>query len=69
MKTIQQIAASMTPQQRKDARNSIGDALEIVSGIVGDMSYSSLFNVTCAVIEEMERWPTTQHNYGRNFSS
>lgn len=53
MKTIKEIIEALTPDQRKAVRNDLGDALDIVSEIVGDMPYSSLFNITCAVMEAL----------------
>jgi len=53
MKTTQQIIDALTNEQRKKCRGSIGDALDIVSEIVGDMPYSSLFTITCDVIEKL----------------
>ena len=49
--TPAEITERMNKEQRKVARINIGDALDIVSDIVGDMPYSSLFNLTCAVID------------------
>lgn len=47
------IIDAMTTEQRKSCRDDIGDALDIVSEIVGDMPYSRLFAIVCDVIEKL----------------
>lgn len=53
MKTVNEIIAAMTPEQRRESRIYLGNALEIVSTIVGEMPFSSLFTLTCAVVEKL----------------
>ncbi len=52
--TPDQIIEKMTPEQKKMARNNLGDALDIISEFMPDVSYATLFNVTCAVIERLQ---------------
>jgi hypothetical protein len=54
MKSVDEIIAEMTPEQRRESRIYLGNALEIVHGIVGEMPFSSLFTLTCAVVDELE---------------
>jgi len=49
--SIQDIAQQLTPEQKKICRQSLGDALDIVSGIAGDMPYSRLFAITISIID------------------
>jgi len=49
--SIQDIAQHLTSEQKKTCRESLGDALDIISGIVGDMPYSRLFAITIAVLD------------------
>jgi hypothetical protein len=41
----------LTAEQKKTCRESLGDALDIISGIVGDIPYSRLFVITISVID------------------
>ena len=51
--TTQEIIDAMTNEQRRACRDSLGDALDIVSEIVGEMQYSKLFAITLTVIESI----------------
>jgi len=51
--TVEQIIEAMTKEQRRTSRDSLGDALDIVSVIVGDMPYSRLFSITVTVIDRL----------------
>lgn len=53
-KSPREIAALMTQDQRQRASSDFGDALDIVDELCGGLSYSALFNVTCAVLEIIE---------------
>ena len=53
MKTAEQIIGKLTVEQRKACRKSLGDALDIVAEIVGDIPYSSLFNLTADIVEKL----------------
>ena len=51
--SIDEIIQALTKEQRKQCRESIGDALDIVETIVGDMPYLRLFAITAEVIERL----------------
>ena len=55
MREISEIIKAMTPEQRKAARVDIGEALDIVERIVGDIPYLSLFTITAQVIELLDQ--------------
>ena len=51
MKTAE-IIGKLTVEQKKACRKSLGDALDIVAEIIGDIPYSSLFNITADIVEK-----------------
>jgi len=46
-----EIVSRLSPDQKKTVCGSLGDALDIVCEIVGNMPYSRLFALTISVIE------------------
>ena len=53
MKTIQEVIDMMTDEQKKAARKSLGDALDIVAELIPEIPYFQLFNITTSVIEKI----------------
>lgn len=51
--TTDEIIEKMTPEQKKAAKASLGDALDIVSDFVPHVSYAFLFNLTCAILDRL----------------
>lgn len=57
MKSIDEIIAAMTPEQRRESRIYLGYALEIVHGIVGEMPFPELLTLTNSVVDKINEGP------------